>query len=72
MIEADAPVVRDAAPSPLRAGPRRKRRIEVIDFEADSDGEQRDEKPDNKDLLKTRVGWLEVSEPSSIEPVEIR
>jgi hypothetical protein len=68
-------VVRDATPSPPRAGPSRKRRLEVIDLEVDSDEEQRDEKPDNKDLLKTRVGWLEVSDPSSLEagalPVDI-
>ena len=41
-----------------QAGPSRKRKLEVIDIDADE--EEADVKPDNKKRLATRLSWLEV------------
>jgi hypothetical protein len=64
VIDHDAPRPRvPTPPAPIvpQAGPSRKRKVDVIDIDADE--EDSDVKPDNKDRLTTRVGWLEVHTP---------
>lgn len=63
VVEQDEPRARVATPPILQArraqaGPSRKRKAEVIDIDADD--EKAEMKPDNKEILATRVSWLEV------------